>query len=486
MGPDRPYARGFVAALGLAGLCGLARVATAPGSGPAATVALSARAAAAAAPSTLSEESAARSQPDIVLITLDDVGSNDLWDSTDLPEAVAPNIRAVAGAGVVLTSYYGQAFCSPARAALLSGKFTHRTGFSRFESEGIELDAYSNWSVPLGAPLMPEVLRREGYATHGIGKWNVGHCNERLMPWSRGFESFAGYFTSGINYMTHATKNFTKANGAETQWFDLTVARDGEGVRNGTRYRGTHTTPLFTQFALDVLTDRDDRPAFLWLAFHAMHGNDGCDQVDAGLSADEAGALRLNETLLTQLSLTRRRYAMGLRAIDEGVGKVRARLLAKHAAGERDFVLVLHSDNGASACSTDCAGSNAPRRGYKFTDFDGGTRVPCVVESSLLPPRRRGARYGGLVHHVDWLQTFLSLAGGGSLRDDDATYDSLDVWPHLAAEAPSTAPARSTVVFSRAGKGCEIPNFKGSYLGRFPLVSADFWTRDHLSERSRP
>ena len=38
---------------------------------------------------------------------------------------------------------------------------------------------------------------------------------------------------------------------------------------------------------------------------------------------------------------------------------------------------------------------------------------------------------------------------------------------------------------ARAAKGCEIPNFKGSYLGRFPLVSADFWTSDHLSERSR-
>ena len=44
----------------------------------------------------------------------------------------------------------------------------------------------------------------------------------------------------------------------------------------------------------------------------------------------------------------------------------------------------------------------------------------------------------------------------------------------------------SGVVPVRAGKGCEIPNFKGSYLGRFPLVLADFWTRDHLSERSRP
>ncbi|EGB08555.1 hypothetical protein AURANDRAFT_25718, partial [Aureococcus anophagefferens] len=40
-------------------------------------------------------------------------------------------------------------------------------------------------------------------------------------------------------------------------------------------------------------------------------------------------------------------------------------------------------------------------------------------------------------------------------------------------------------VVVRAGQESEIPNFKGSYLGRFPLVSADFWTSDHLSERSR-
>ena len=40
-------------------------------------------------------------------------------------------------------------------------------------------------------------------------------------------------------------------------------------------------------------------------------------------------------------------------------------------------------------------------------------------------------------------------------------------------------------VVTRAGQESEIPNFKGSDLGRFPLVSADFWTSDHLSERSR-
>ena len=47
---------------------------------------------------------------------------------------------------------------------------------------------------------------------------------------------------------------------------------------------------------------------------------------------------------------------------------------------------------------------------------------------------------------------------------------STEVWLPLA------------LALSRAGKECELPNFS---LGRFPLVLADFWTSDHLSERSR-
>ena len=42
-----------------------------------------------------------------------------------------------------------------------------------------------------------------------------------------------------------------------------------------------------------------------------------------------------------------------------------------------------------------------------------------------------------------------------------------------------------TPVYDRAAKESEIPNFKGSDLGHFPLVSANLWTSDHLSERSR-
>ena len=44
---------------------------------------------------------------------------------------------------------------------------------------------------------------------------------------------------------------------------------------------------------------------------------------------------------------------------------------------------------------------------------------------------------------------------------------------------------RRAELVEHLGRKSEIPNFEGSYLGRFPLVSADFWTIDHLSERSR-
>ena len=60
---------------------------------------------------------------------------------------------------------------------------------------------------------------------------------------------------------------------------------------------------------------------------------------------------------------------------------------------------------------------------------------------------------------------------------------------------PGDRPRNATVVatcdggprlaLARAAQESEIPNFKGSDLGHFPLVSADFWTSDHLLERSR-
>ena len=57
--------------------------------------------------------------------------------------------------------------------------------------------------------------------------------------------------------------------------------------------------------------------------------------------------------------------------------------------------------------------------------------------------------------------------------------------PPLASDDVLEAAGPISTADDRAAKESEIPNFKGSDLGRFPLVSAEFWTSDHLSERPR-
>ena len=76
-----------------------------------------------------------------------------------------------------------------------------------------------------------------------------------------------------------------------------------------------------------------------------------------------------------------------------------------------------------------------------------------------------------------------ALSRDGSQQVRAALASSVgDLAPALGRDATV---ARVLPVLLGAAQESEIPNFKGSDLGRFPLVSADFWTRDHLSERSR-
>jgi hypothetical protein len=76
----------------------------------------------------------------------------------------------------------------------------------------------------------------------------------------------------------------------------------------------------------------------------------------------------------------------------------------------------------------------------------------------------------------DWFNVFERDAATAGLVDGALRY-----WRCAGV----TGLPGKTTVNPRAGKGCEIPNFKGSYNPPFPLVSADFWTSDHPSERSR-
>ena len=75
------------------------------------------------------------------------------------------------------------------------------------------------------------------------------------------------------------------------------------------------------------------------------------------------------------------------------------------------------------------------------------------------------------------------LHGDGYPESWDCRESTL--YPAAEETGAWSLPVWDECVGCRAAKESEIPNFKGSDLGRFPLVLADFWTSDHLSERSR-
>ena len=129
--------------------------------------------------------------PNIVVILADDLGYGDVGFNgcRDIP---TPNIDSLARNGVRCTDAYAtHPFCSPSRAALLTGRYQQRFGHEH------QPDLVGNVSDPLlGLPpnelLLPQILKPAGYVSGLIGKWHLG-ISSNLQPTARGFDEFFGF-----------------------------------------------------------------------------------------------------------------------------------------------------------------------------------------------------------------------------------------------------------------------------------------------------
>ena len=143
----------------------------------------------------------------------------------------------------------------------MTGQFAHKLGF-----QDLEVDEYSNFSLPLERTpaLLPARLRALGYKTYGLGKWNLGHCNARYLPWARGFDSFLGYFSGGVSYTTHQAATFVHGD-AEYALYDLVegkspsksagAAAAADTLRVGARHAGTYDTQLYGAKAVALVRE---------------------------------------------------------------------------------------------------------------------------------------------------------------------------------------------------------------------------------------
>lgn len=360
--------------------------------------------------------SAAETRPNILVIVSDDQGYADTGfnGSKDIP---TPHLDALAKSGLRCTSgYVTHPFCSPTRAALLTGRYQQRFGH---EYNPVYDPLDKNEGLPLTERLLPQFMKDAGYKTGWIGKWHLG-ASPAHTPWARGFTETFGFIGGGHRFLGW------KPN--ERQ-YTLALTRNGQPVEVT-----NHLTTRFGEEASAFVKRHTEEPWFLYLAFNAPH------------SPQEPTPERLEKFAAIQNPM-RRKYAAQVSLMDDAIGAVIASL-AKTKQTERTLVFFF-SDNGGPIKQGGINGSsNTPLRGGKGDVYEGGVRVPFVVSwPDKLPA---GQTYDAPVSSLDIFATSLALAGVPV--PTDRKFDGVNLVPHLTGEKKSSP---RELLFWRAGVGAK-------------------------------
>lgn len=344
-------------------------------------------------------------QPNIVVILADDLGNADLGYRGS--RIRTPNIDALALGGVRLESYYGLPLCTPARAALLTGRYPMRHGL-----QTLVIFPSHKYGLPTNEKTLPQALREVGYATYMVGKWHLGHADRKYWPNSRGFDHFYGNVVGEVDY-------FTKDRGGIVDWQRNGVFLEEAGYY--TRQIGDEAVSLIGQHDTS-------KPMFLYFASLAPHAP---YQVPAEDANAYAGIFPDRE---------HREYAAMITGLDREVGRVIAALEKK---GMRENTIIFFTtDNGGATSALFATGARSPEdreasggvalgsrppasngefRGGKGGLHEGGVRLPAIVN---WPGRIQPGIVNEVLHHVDIMPTLLAVAGGAG--DPSMPFDGRD------------------------------------------------------------
>ncbi|WP_421948133.1 sulfatase [Phaeodactylibacter xiamenensis] len=321
-------------------------------------------------------------KPNVVIIFTDDLGYGDLGCYGNAVIRT-PHLDQMAAEGARFTEFYSiSPVCSPSRAGLLTGRYPIRMGIqSVFFPE--------SWTGMAPEEItLAEALKEQGYTTSCVGKWHLGH-HHRYLPLQQGFDEYFGIPYSndmaGVVYM--------EGNEVVTDEVDQ-------------RY----TTRTYTEKALDFIDRKAGSPFFLYVAHSMPH-------VPLYASEDFEG------------KSPRGLYGDVIEEIDWSVGQILEKLKTEKL--EENTIVIFTSDNGPWLAFGPDGGSAGPlREGKQFT-FEGGMRVPGIIQwKGQIEPMESEE----LVSTIDLFPTLVTLAGG--TLPDDRPIDGQDISAHLLKKKP--------------------------------------------------
>ncbi len=310
--------------------------------------------------------SSARSKPNIVIIISDDQGYADISFNPHHPKEVStPHLDALARESVFFTQgYISGNVCSPTRAGLMTGRYQQRAGIYTAGEGGSGL--------PLNERIFPQFLKPAGYVCGAFGKWHLGLTSE-YNPAARGFDEFYGFLGRGAH-------DYYKLDDPESPLY-----RNLDPVKD----HGYLTTRL-TDEAVSFIRRNKSRPFLAYLAYNAVH---------APAQAPEEDIRQFNT------GDPQRDILMAMLAhLDAGVGRV-VQTLKTEGLWDNTLLFFLTDNGGAKAMHAD----NAPLRGCKQQNYEGGIRTPFIVS---WPAQVKGGRFCDTpVISLDLLPTALAVVG---------------------------------------------------------------------------
>ncbi|NQV32238.1 MAG: arylsulfatase, partial [Phycisphaeraceae bacterium] len=341
-------------------------------------------------------------RPNVILVMTDDQGYGDLSCHGN-PILKTPNIDRLHSEAVRFTDFHVSSFCTPTRAALMTGRYPGRTGAYR-TSSGRTL-------MHTDEKTMANVFSSHGYVTGMIGKWHLGD-NAPHRPQDRGFQDVVWHRCGGVGQASDYWGN---------DYFDDTYERNGKFEK----FKGYCTDVWFSE-ARRFVKENQEKPFFLYLATNAPHGP---YRVDPEWSKPYVGK--------ADWGSGPQFYGM-VANIDHNLGLLREQLDTLGLA--ENTILIFMTDNGTAngakfegLTSEAIQGFNAGMRGKKSSVYEGGHRVPFFM---YWPA---GGLVGGrditsLTAHIDVLPTLADLCGievpeshpldglsfAGLLKDPDA------------------------------------------------------------------